>query len=174
MLETRGRVIAVEAGFAWVESERQGGCGSCTSKGACGSQLLGEALLPSSPTQALNKALNRVWAQDPLGVQVGDTVVLGVAEEGALRAAFLIYGLPLLGLLSGVLLAQSWGDLWAMSAGMTGLGLAMGVVWLLGRSARHESRASNNLQPQILARIASVPLAADAARLKIIPIQKLH
>ncbi|OYY74928.1 MAG: hypothetical protein B7Y40_02970 [Gammaproteobacteria bacterium 28-57-27] len=170
MLETQGRVIAVEAGFAWVESVRQSGCGSCASKGACGSQLLGEALAPSSS----NQALNRVRAQDALGVQVGDTVVLGVAEEGALRAAFLIYGLPLLGLLLGVLLAQPWGDLWAMVAGMMGLGLAMGVVWLLGRSARHESRASNNLQPQILARIASAPLAADAARLNIIPIQKLH
>lgn len=159
MLETQGRVIAVEAGFAWVESLRQGGCSSCASKGACGSQLLGEALTPVKR----GEAANHVLAQDPLGVRVGDTVLLGVEEKGALRAAFLMYGLPLLGLMSGLLLAQPWGDLWAIAAGITGLALSLAVVWLLGRASQHKPK---EIQPMILARL-------DTAVPKTIPIHKV-
>jgi sigma-E factor negative regulatory protein RseC len=158
MLETQGRVIAVEAGFAWVESVRQGGCSSCASKGACGSQLLGEALAPA----ANNQASNNVLARDSLGVRVGDSVILGVEEEGALGAAFLMYGLPLFGLMLGLLLAQPWGDLWALAAGGAGLGLALAVVRLLGRVSQHKSQ---NVQPIILARL-------DSVTSKVIPIQK--
>jgi len=159
LLETQGRVIAVEDGFAWVESERKGGCSSCASKGACGSQLLGEALTPSVNAQVSNQ----VRAQDPLGVRVGDTVLLGIEEKGALRAAFLMYGLPLLGLMSGLLLAQPWGDLWAIAAGMTGFALALFVVWLSGRASRHKPQ---KIQPVILARL-------DSVAPKTIPIQKV-
>jgi len=159
VLETQGRVIAVEAGFAWVESVRQGGCSSCASKGACGSQLLGEALTPASSSQAANHIL----AQDPVGVRVGDTVLLGIEEEGALRAAFLMYGLPLFGLMSGLLLAQPWGDLWALAAGGAGLGLALIMVWLLGRASQARPQ---KIQPMILAHLAS-------ASPQVIPIQKV-
>ena len=159
MLETQGRVIAVEAGYAWVESVRQGGCSSCASKGACGSQLLGEALTPASNSQAAN----HVYAQDPLGVRVGDTVLLGIEEKGALRAAFLLYGLPLFGLMSGLLLAQPWGDLWAIAAGVAGFGLALVVVWLLGRAS---GARPQTIQPMIFARL-------DSATPKTIPIQKV-
>ena len=158
MLETQGRVIAVEAGFAWVESVRQGGCSSCASKGACGSQLLGEALTPASNAQSANHVL----VQDSVGVRVGDTVLLGIEEKGALRAAFLMYGLPLFGLMSGLLLAQPWGDLWAIAAGTSGLGLALAVVWLLGRASQVRPQ---KIQPVILARL-------DSAAPQVIPIQK--
>lgn len=158
MLETKGRVIAIEAGFAWVESIRQGGCSSCASKGACGSQLLGEALTPASSSQASNHVL----AQDPVGVHVGDTVLIGIEEMGALRAAFLMYGLPLFGLMLGLLLAQPWGDLWASAAGITGFGLALAVVWLLGRASQARPQ---KIHPMILARL-------DSAAPKMIPIRK--
>ncbi len=148
MLETQGRVIAVEAGFAWVESVRQGGCSSCASKGACGSQLLGEALTPASSGQEAHHVL----ARDPLGVRVGDIVLLGVEEKGALRAAFLMYGLPLFGLMSGLLLAQPWGDLWALAAGGAGLGLALAMVRWLGRASQARPQ---KIQPTILAHLAS-------------------
>ena len=159
MLETQGRVVAVEAGLAWVESERAGGCGSCSSKGACGSQLLGEALTPTPS--------NLILAQDPIGVHIGDTVLLGVTEQGALRAAFLMYGLPIVGLLIGVLVAQPWGDAWAMMAGGLGLGLALVGVWLMQRLA---PRDTQTIQPMILACVAS---AEQGTPSKMIPIHKI-
>jgi len=158
MLETQGRVTATEAGFAWVESERQGGCSSCASKSACGSQLLGEALTPASS----NSSPNVVRARDNVGVRIGDKVLLGIEEEGALRAAFLMYGLPLFGLMSGLFLAQPWGDLWAIAAGMVGFGLALCIVALLERVSPNKPQ---KIQPIILARLeSSLP--------KTIPIQK--
>ena len=162
MLETQGRVVAVEAGLAWIESERTGGCGSCASKGACDSQLFGEALPP--PPSSL------ILAQDPLGVHVGDKVLLGIAEEGVLRAALLMYGLPIAGLLLGLIVAQPLGDGWAMIAGAAGLGLALAAVWLLGRLTRRDSQ---KIQPQILACIASLPQGVETSQSKMIPIHKI-
>lgn len=159
MLETQGRVIAVEPGYAWVECVRQGGCGSCASKGSCGTQLLGEALSPGVSQQ--------VRARDPLGVRVGDVVVLGITEEGGLRAAFLLYGLPVSGLLLGLVLGQPLGDIWAALAGGGGMLAALGAVqWF---SLHRAQQQLDVLEPRVLACISSAEQGACAS--KIIPIK---
>ncbi|MEW5838007.1 MAG: SoxR reducing system RseC family protein [Pseudomonadota bacterium] len=161
MLETQGRVVAVEPGLAWVESARQSGCGSCSAQGSCGTRLLGEALAPGAQSQVL--------ALDPLGVQVGDTVLIGIAEEGGLRAAWLLYGLPVAGLLLGLILAQPLGDLWAVLAGAGGmLGALLAVHFF---TQRKELDAPQGLQPVILARLRSGDEAAASCFSKTIPIK---
>ncbi len=166
MLETEGRVIALEAGMAWVESTRQGGCGSCAAKGSCGSQLLGEALAPSPQHQALS----RVLAIDPLGVQVGDRVLLGISDEGGLRAAWMMYGLPLFGLMSGLILAQPLGDLWAILAGSAGMVLALLAVHFW---SNRQVQGEQTIRPMILARLAAGDGVQGACISKSIPIKPL-
>ncbi len=166
MLETEGRVIALEAGMAWVESTRQGGCGHCAAKGSCGSQLLGEALAPSPHDQALS----RVLAIDPLGVQIGDRVLLGISDEGGLRAALMMYGLPLCGLLSGLILAQPLGDLWAILAGSLGMVVALLAVHLW---SNHQAQGEQTIRPMILARLAAGDGAQGACPSKSIPMKLL-
>lgn len=158
MLEARGRVVAIEAGLAWVESARQGGCSSCASKGACGSQMLGEALSPAP-------ASNRVLAQDDLGVSVGDEVLFGIPEDGALRAALVMYGVPLLGLMLGVVLTQAWGDGWAGLTGFLGLGLGLLLVRLWPHSR------SVAVRPLILERLPSA--TSGLTDMKTFPIKSL-
>lgn len=146
MLEARARVVAVENGLAWVERPRQSACGSCATKGHCGTALLGDALVGGQ--------VSRIAVRDTLGVQAGDEVILGLPEEGMLRASLLLYGLPLLGLVGGLALFQPAGEGWALFAGM--LGLTAGLVLLRPLSRRIATRQA---EPCILARIASPSLA---------------
>jgi sigma-E factor negative regulatory protein RseC len=121
--------------------------------------MLGEALSLA--------ASNRVLAQDNLGVSVGDEVLLGIPENGALRAAFVLYGVPLLGLMFGVVIAQAWGDGWAALAGLLGLGLGLLVVrWW-------PSPKPEAVRPLILERLPSAVLASGRGRaaMKIIPMK---
>ena len=150
MLETQATVIATEPGFAWVESARHGACGSCSAQGSCGTRMLGEALAPAATSQ--------VRVRDPLGVQVGEQVVIGMNEQNSLRAAFMLYGLPLVGLMLGLLIGQTWGDLVAVLLGAGGMLLALLLVhgWSLRQQERHEAA----LQPIILTRLASSTAAA--------------
>lgn len=140
MLEARGRVVAIEDGMAWVESPRQSACGSCASKGHCGTGLLGDALMGGK--------VSRMAVRDTLGVRVGDEVILGLPEEGVVRASLLLYGLPLAGFVGGMALFQPAGEGWSLLAG--GLGLVGGLLLLgpLGRRA-----AGRQAEPRILARI---------------------
>lgn len=157
MLQTQGVVVAVQAPWAWVEIERSGGCASCSAKAGCGTQLLGGAL--RAPTQ------QRVQVRDLLGVAVGDQVLLGVSERGGLKAALLLYGLPLGGLLLGMALAQPWGDGWAALVG----GACMLAAWgLVARLSLPSQLAQDVTQhyPQILARLGG----AEARPASVIPL----
>ncbi|MEW6764828.1 MAG: SoxR reducing system RseC family protein [Pseudomonadota bacterium] len=141
MLEARGRVVAIEAGRAWVESARESACGSCSSKGHCGTALFGDALTGVGQ-------VSRVLAVDPIGVAVGDEVVLGLPEEGMLRASLLMYGMPISGLIGGLAVAQPLGDGVALLVGVCALlgGLAL-IRPLAHRLIGHQTQAS------ILARV---------------------
>jgi sigma-E factor negative regulatory protein RseC len=122
--------------------------------------MLGEALSPAPAP-----ASNRVLAQDDLGVSVGDEVLFGIPENGALHAALVMYGVPLLGLMLGVVLTQAWGDGWAGLSGLLGLGLGLLLVrlWPYSRSVA--------VRPLILERLPSAPSALTD--MKIFPMKSL-
>ncbi len=141
MLEARGRVVAVEDGQAWVERVRQSACGSCASKGHCGTALLGDALMGQGQ-------VSRVLALDTLGVKVGEEVIVGLPEEGMLRGSLLLYGLPLLGLIGGMLAMQPLGEGWALLAGIVGLLLGLACVRPLAQRV-----IGHHTQACILARV---------------------
>ncbi len=140
MLEARGVVVAIEEGMAWVESARPSACGHCAAKGHCSAGLLGRALSPGGAS--------RIAVRDTHGLRVGEEVVLGLPEEGLMRAAWLLYGLPLAGFIGGLALLQGAGEGWALLAGLLGLGAGLGLLRLLGRRA-----AAGKAEPCILARI---------------------
>lgn len=141
MLEARGRVIAIEQGLALVESVRQSACGSCSSKGHCGTGLMGDALAGSGH-------VSRIHVQIDMDVQTGDEVIIGLPEEGMLQASLLLYGLPLLGLIGGMIATQPWGEGVAITAGVIGLLAGMALVRPLSRRLLRQ-----HTQPRILSRI---------------------
>ena len=139
MIEQRGIVVAAVRGRVEVVCESQSPCGSCSAQGGCGTALLG---------RTLGRASRRVVAEDPLGTQTGESVVLGIAEGALLRAVFAAYLVPLLTLFGGALaletLATAWFPAWSQGASLAGglAGLAAGLYGLrrFARRCRDEAR----------------------------------
>lgn len=167
MIEERGRVIAVSQGLAEVECERRSSCGSCSVNGACGTSLL---------ERFFGRKQRIVTAHNPVGAETGETVVLGIAESTLLQAAFIAYLLPLSTMLAGaaatVWLADRFAPAW--SEGLSALGgltgLAVGLWWLTGYSARRNGDA--RFQATILRRgsVSSVEVALHVRKHGIGPI----
>lgn len=135
MLEERGRVVAVEAGVVWVETQRRGSCGQCAAQASCGTSVWQQALRPRA-----HHLQARTGALQPA---LGDWVVLGVADGVVLAGALVLYLVPLAALLLGAGLGEWLGGREGTSilGAVAGLGLGLGVVrwrsrWEAGRAER--------------------------------------
>lgn len=150
MLEEQGRVIEVQAGFVWVETQRRSTCGACDLNGGCGTSVL---------SRVMGQRRTRVRALDSLGARVGEEVIIGIEDTMLLRGSLAVYAVPLLGLLggavSGAALAPHWG--WSTEGGsiLFGLaGLGIGILWLACHARR--TRLDRRYQPVVLRRTGTV------------------
>lgn len=140
MIEETGEVLAVQSDGVLVQTVRQSACSSCTAAKGCGQKLL------ASVGQGQRF---EVLAENPmkLSVEVGDQVVLGLAETALLKASMLAYLLPLLLLAIFASLAE-WlaAPEWVVVIAAIG-GLAAG---LFAMKWRVSGPACEEYQPQIL------------------------
>lgn len=115
MLEQSARVVESSSAGVWVEAVEPSGCGTCGGQG-CSTRKIAE-MLQRRPRQ--------FQVNSDLELLPGERVVIGIAEGSVLRAALRSYGVPLLLMLLGALLAQwFWpGDLAAVGGMLLG-GLA--------------------------------------------------
>lgn len=97
---------------------------------------------------------------DTIGVECGDRVRVAVPGGAVLRASFLIYGLPLILLVAGVLLGQKlWpghalGDLWSFLLGTVLAGLAVPLVARMARDT--EASGGALLEPRITEKLVDL------------------
>ena len=146
MHHPEGQVLSVDANtrpaHAVIEVEASFRCARCASGKGCGAGVFaGDA--GSRRVDAL--------VADRLELQVGDRVRLELTADNVLRAAGLVYGLPLCGALGGAALA------WWSGAGDAGAALAAGTGGLAGIAAgRLRLRRGNCLRqytPLVTARL---------------------
>ncbi|MBV2235253.1 MAG: SoxR reducing system RseC family protein [Sterolibacterium sp.] len=133
-MENRGTVTCVEGAYALVEVRPvSAGCGRCHETGGCGGGLLTEALRP--------KGMTRYRLKNTIGAQVGDEVVLRVAEGAVLRVALLAYLLPVICLIVGAAIATAIyaEDHMALAGAVSGLLLGLLVLRLLQSRLAHGS-----------------------------------
>ena len=88
-MEEKGKVVKIDNGVALVEMERTSACGRC---GIC---------LQSSGDKPI------LYVKDSLGARPGDDVLVSVDSKQILKAAFLIYLFPLVGLIAGYFLGRT-------------------------------------------------------------------
>jgi len=88
-MEEKGRIVKVDNGVAEVEMERTSACARC---GIC---------LESSGDRMI------LYAKDSVGAHPGDEVLISLESKEVLKAAFLIYIFPLVGLIAGYFLGRS-------------------------------------------------------------------
>lgn len=89
-----GNVVALDGSYAIVNIKRNSACGSCK---AC---ELGTS----------NKGEININIENTLGAQVGDQVKVQMETPDILKAAFLVYMIPLLALLAGVTITYLIGN----------------------------------------------------------------
>ena len=97
MLEQHARVVESSREGVWVETVEPAACGICAGQGCSARQL----------TELFHQHPRRYRVEARLRLSAGDRVVVGVPEGSVLRSAFLLYGLPLVLILAGALLAGS-------------------------------------------------------------------
>jgi sigma-E factor negative regulatory protein RseC len=129
MIEEQARIIAVEPGFAWVETQRQSSCGQCNARSGCGTTVL---------SKVLGNKMARIRALNPQDeFQTGQQVVVGIAEGAFLRGALFVYMVPVLAMLVGAslpLLFNVASDGVAIVGGA--IGLLLGLRWVKRFSQR--------------------------------------
>ncbi|MCE9685325.1 SoxR reducing system RseC family protein [Shewanella sp. AS16] len=144
MMEEMARVVSYDAsGWATVEVEIKSGCNHCASSESCGTSAVAKAFSPK--TQQFSIPCDQAC-------RPGELLKLGLPESVILKAAALVYLLPLLGLFVGAGMGLLMASGFALAKDPTAIVFgACGALlsWYWGRrlAAKLEAQA----QPVVLA-----------------------
>lgn len=103
MIEEQAVVIDREGDYIWVHTNRQSTCGHCSVSKGCGTQML---------SKVLGNKTAYVRCFNSKDARIGDRVVIGITESALLSGSFLVYFLPLLGMILAGALAGQVSQLW--------------------------------------------------------------
>lgn len=132
MIEEQAIVVGVENDVTMLEVVRRTPCGLCGQTRGCGISLWGR-LFGHRPN--IFKAINQIDAK------VGDSVIVGIEEQALLISSLTVYGIPLVTMLAGALIA---GAFFAGEAAVHNdrnavigaiVGLILGLLWVKGHTA---------------------------------------
>ena len=91
-----------------------------------------------------------VTAKDPYGVKPGDSVSISIKGRSVIAASILLYGLPLLILVGGIILGMNLieenSEVISSAIGFSLLGIYLLLVYLILNS----KKIKNNFQPKII------------------------
>jgi sigma-E factor negative regulatory protein RseC len=147
MLYQRGIVAEIRGQMARVEFIRSGSCGGCSGNQGCGLGPLLAMLRPARP-HSLEIDISCGGAS---ALKVGDTVRIAMAGNQLLKIVSLAYLLPLLGMLSGALLASravpDAADIGVLAGALSGLFGVSGLLALSGVGRAGSYLRQAQLQP---------------------------
>ncbi len=138
-MKQMGKVIAVHEGSASVRFARSEMCGDCH---AC---------------FRMGENETEIELENTLGASVGDTVYIQLHESSVLKASLIMYGVPLLALLLGVLCCAPLGDLYAALGGL----LLSGAAFFLLHALEPRFAKMRQFKPRMIA-IAANAEPSDA------------
>ncbi|MBC8210692.1 MAG: SoxR reducing system RseC family protein [Gammaproteobacteria bacterium] len=152
MIEQQAYVITLQDEQAIVAMQNDTGCNSCELKGGCGIGSLGKLLGHRETSFAIDNCHQ---------LKVGDTIVVGVADNFFVYAGVLMYLLPLLSLFGFALTANYLFDASEWINVMASLG---GLVFGLKLSAQLARKDFfRGLRPRYLRRqISQISIKPDA------------
>lgn len=120
MIEVNGKVMKVEAGFAWIRREEGQMCSQCDLMTGCKSMAITQLFCNKEATFRV---------RDPLGVAIGEKVRVAIAEKALLAGAVAGYGIPVLSLIIGALLGIYLGEE-SLSILGGSVGFLGAIIWL--------------------------------------------
>ncbi|MEK7773752.1 MAG: SoxR reducing system RseC family protein [Deltaproteobacteria bacterium] len=93
-MEEHGLIIRKKnAGIVVIRAQRTSACDGCASKNTCGTGGAGNEML--------------IEADNPVGADVGDRVVFTVGAGSVLKAGLMLYLVPVISFIAGVVLGQT-------------------------------------------------------------------
>lgn len=153
MASEEGVVIHVgTGGIAQVRTMRNSACKACSARNSC---------KPGETEEMKVEVLN------PLGAKPGDRVILTFDTVNLLKATFLLYILPIVGLLAGAIIGNHLGGEWELTTGArSGLSALIGfmglfITLLFVRRKGNQLGRQNQYRPRITRILRSFP---DASR----------
>lgn len=145
MEKTRGRILSIlsDGSSATVEVDTATFCERCASGKGCGAGIFGS-----------DRGPRRIEAPivDHAELKAGDEVQIELAPQSVLRAAWIVYGIPL----GGALVAAGIAYVAGMSDGGSLLAIIAGLVLggYIGRRRLRDSDCLRQLTPVITRRLA--------------------
>jgi len=118
MIEEQAQVIEVRGNQLILQAQTQSSCSSCAVNQSCGTSVL---------SKVVGKKFTQLQAENTIGAKVGDTVIVGIAEDALLKGSLVMYVIPIIGMLVFALVADyllldmRLRDLVVAISGLTGL-----------------------------------------------------
>ncbi len=131
MLTESARVIRRDGNRVVLELQRGSACGNCEMSQGCGTGALG---------RLLGKRMRPLVIETDQDCKPGDEVELALPEASLVRASLLVYGLPLLGMLFGGILASATAASDGLVAVAVGAGFLAGFVCAAFYTSRLEQQ----------------------------------
>ncbi len=126
MIEEYAVVTERKEGYVMLEIERRTACGLCGQTRGCGNATWGKLLGHTQQSFA---------AENTIGANVGDSVVVGIDEHAMLGAVFYMYVVPLVTMLVAAVVTDVLTENQAYVLVAAISGLLLGFVWAKGHLA---------------------------------------
>ena len=123
MIEEQALVIKASKERVTLEVVRTKPCGLCGQVRGCGNSIWGKIFSHQS---------GHIETRNDLNAKLGDIVILGIDETLMLKSSLMLYGVPLLLMFLGMLLANSFAkemvELYTLIGAVTGLFLGIVMI----------------------------------------------
>ena len=134
-----GVVIKSDMATAWIKTTKTGGCKGCSARGSCHSLGGGKEM----EVEAINIA----------GAGAGDRVVIGFETGSLLKASFLLYIFPILGLIFGAVIGNEIAS--AIGLNREAASLTVGFLFLIlafmfVRQRGNQLAKNNQYRPKVI------------------------
>jgi sigma-E factor negative regulatory protein RseC len=97
MIEEKAQVVEIKGDKLVLQAQTQSACGSCSASKGCGTSVL---------AKVVGRKFTHFQADNNVDAKVGDTVIVGLAEDALLKGSLMMYLVPILAMLFFALLAD--------------------------------------------------------------------
>lgn len=142
MITETATVIGVDEDLVTVSASVKTGCSQCQVSDDCGTSAVAKAFTPRTQTLTM---------RSPLPLKAGDRVIIGIPEQKVLLASWLVYIMPLVTLIGGVIGLNQLTDWHELTVFALSVLLSAGSVRLV---SGYLARAKNaRFEPVIVNRV---------------------
>ncbi len=149
MITEQGIVTRATPDVALIKTNRAAACESCAAKGSCGTIHQGKEMIVEVP--------------NTLGVESGDSVLIGMQTKSALLLTFLIYIVPILCLVVGALIGDSLGPLLQVNASFAAMVLGFsffGIAFFILHKKSAAMNQKSEFKPVLIRKTKTVTAPA--------------